>query len=275
MSRPGDFIGIHFFSPVDKMPLVEIIVGERTTDTTLARAFDFARQIGKTPIVVNDSRGFFTSRVILTFLNEAVAAVGEGVEPATVEQAGLQAGYPAGPLQLIDELTLTLPRKVREEAKAAVASAGGGWFDHGSAVVIDRLIDEFGRPGRSGGGGFYEYDENGRRGRLWPGLREAFGSGSADVPFEDLKERMLFAEAIEAVRCLDEGVLRSVEDANVGSLLGIGYPAWTGGVLQYINSYPGGLPGFVARARELGSRYGAQLNPPESLVAKAERGERY
>ena len=273
VKRQEDFIGIHFFSPVDKMPLVEIIRGKKTSDATLAKVFDFTLQIRKTPIVVNDSRGFFTSRVIGTFLNEAVAALGEGVEPATIEQAGAQAGYPAPPLQLMDELTLTLPRKIREETKAAVEAAGGTWTPHPADAVIDRMIDEFDRKGRSFGAGFYEYDENGKRVRLWPGLREAWGSGSADVPFKDLQERMLFAEALETVKCFDEGVLNSVEDANIGSIFGIGFPAWTGGVVQYMNQYEGGLKGFVARARELAQRYGSHFEPPASLVEKAEKGE--
>ncbi|MFF5987857.1 3-hydroxyacyl-CoA dehydrogenase NAD-binding domain-containing protein [Prauserella flavalba] len=273
VQRQEDFIGIHFFSPVDKMPLVEIIRGEKTSDATLAKVFDYTLQIKKTPIVVNDSRGFFTSRVIGTFINEAVAAVGEGVEPASVEQAGSQAGYPAPPLQLMDELTLTLPRKIRQETRAAVEAAGGTWTEHPAEAVIDRMIDEFDRKGRSSGAGFYEYDESGKRTRIWPGLREAFNSGSAAIPFEDLKERMLFAEALETVKCFDEGVLTSVQDANIGSIFGIGFPAWTGGVIQYINQYPGGLKGFVARSRELAQRYGDHFNPPQSLVDKAEKGE--
>ncbi|TKG63796.1 3-hydroxyacyl-CoA dehydrogenase NAD-binding domain-containing protein [Prauserella endophytica] len=273
VQRQEDFIGIHFFSPVDKMPLVEIIRGEKTSDATLAKVFDYTLQIKKTPIVVNDSRGFFTSRVIGTFINEAVAAVGEGVEPASIEQAGSQAGYPAPPLQLMDELTLTLPRKIRQETRAAVEAAGGTWTEHPAEAVIDRMIDEFDRKGRSSGAGFYEYDESGKRTRIWPGLREAFNSGSATIPFEDLKERMLFAEALETVKCFDEGVLTSVQDANIGSIFGIGFPAWTGGVIQYINQYPGGLKGFVARSRELAERYGDHFNPPQSLVDKAEKGE--
>jgi 3-hydroxyacyl-CoA dehydrogenase/enoyl-CoA hydratase/3-hydroxybutyryl-CoA epimerase len=278
--RQEDFIGIHFFSPVDKMPLVEIIRGEKTSDATLAKVFDYTLQIKKTPIVVNDSRGFFTSRVISTFLNEAVAAVGEGVEPASIEQAGSQAGYPAPPLQLMDELTLTLPRKIRQESKAAVEAAGGTWHEHASEAVIDRMIDEFDRKGRSSGAGFYEYVD-GKRARLWPGLREDFNSysgtpapeGGAQVSLKDLQERMLFAEALETVKCFDEGVLTSVQDANIGSIFGIGFPPWTGGVIQYINQYDGGLPGFVARARELAARYGDHFLPPESLVKKAESGE--
>jgi 3-hydroxyacyl-CoA dehydrogenase/enoyl-CoA hydratase/3-hydroxybutyryl-CoA epimerase len=275
VKRQEDFIGIHFFSPVDKMPLVEIIRGEKTSDATLAKAFDYTLQIKKTPIVVNDSRGFFTSRVIGTFINEAVAALGEGVEPSSIEQAGSQAGYPAPPLQLMDELTLTLPQKIRKETRAAVEAAGGTWNAHASEGVIDKMVEEFDRKGRSTGSGFYDYDENGKRTGLWSGLRDAFKSGSGDVPFEDLKERMLFAEALETVKCFDEGVLNSVADANIGSIFGIGFPAWTGGVIQYINQYEGGLKGFVARSRELAERYGDHFLPPESLVAKADKGEIY
>ncbi|MET9621596.1 3-hydroxyacyl-CoA dehydrogenase NAD-binding domain-containing protein [Streptomyces sp. NPDC006464] len=273
VSRPVDFIGLHFFSPVDKMPLVEIIKGEQTGDEALARAFDLVRQISKTPIVVNDSRGFFTSRVIGQFINEGVAMVGEGADPVSVEQAAAQAGYPAKVLSLMDELTLTLPRKIRNETRRAVEEAGGTWVGHPSDAVIDRMVDEFGRPGRSGGGGFYEYGEDGGRTRLWPGLREHFTRPDVTIPFEDMKERMLFSEALDSVRCLEENVLTSVADANIGSIMGIGFPAWTGGVLQYINGYEGGLPGFVARARELAERYGDRFTPPALLVEKAERGE--
>ncbi|WIV61296.1 3-hydroxyacyl-CoA dehydrogenase NAD-binding domain-containing protein [Amycolatopsis nalaikhensis] len=275
VQRQEDFIGIHFFSPVDKMPLVEIICGEKTSPATLAKVFDYTLQIKKTPIVVNDSRGFFTSRVIGTFINEAVAALGEGVEPASIEQAGSQAGYPAPPLQLMDELTLTLPRKIRKETKEAIEAAGGTWKAHASEAVIDRMLDQYDRKGRSTGAGFYEYDAEGKRIGLWPGLRDAFKSGSTEIPFEDLKERMLFAESLETVKCFDEGVLTSVADANIGSIFGIGFPAWTGGVIQYINQYEGGLQGFVDRARELAARYGDHFEPPASLVEKAAKGEIY
>ncbi|MFT2014467.1 3-hydroxyacyl-CoA dehydrogenase NAD-binding domain-containing protein [Streptomyces sp. 796.1] len=276
VQRPVDFVGLHFFSPVDKMPLVEIIKGGKTGDAALARAFDLVRQINKTPIVVNDSRGFFTSRVIGQFLNEGVAMLAEGVPAPTIEQAAGQAGYPAKVLSLMDELTLTLPRKIREESKRAVEEAGGVWPGHPAEAVIDRMVVEFDRPGRSGGAGFYDYVD-GERAGLWPGLREHFGEpdGAPDVPFDDLVERMLFAEALDSVRCLEEGVLTSVADANIGSLFGIGFPAWTGGVLQYINGYRGGLPGFVARARELQAGYGDRFAPSTLLLEKAERGERF
>jgi 3-hydroxyacyl-CoA dehydrogenase/enoyl-CoA hydratase/3-hydroxybutyryl-CoA epimerase len=273
VERQADFIGLHFFSPVDKMPLVEIIKGERTGEEALARAFDLVRQISKTPIVVNDSRGFFTSRVIGHFINEGVAMVGEGIEPASVEQAAAQAGYPAKVLSLMDELTLTLPRKIRNETRRAVEEAGGTWTAHPAEAVIDRMVDEFGRTGRSGGAGFYDYTEDGRRAGLWPGLREHFTEQGHEIPFRDMQERMLFSEALDTVRLLEEGVLTSVADANIGSILGIGFPGWTGGVLQYINGYEGGLPGFVARARELAERYGERFTPPALLVEKAEKGE--
>ncbi|MEU9171046.1 3-hydroxyacyl-CoA dehydrogenase NAD-binding domain-containing protein [Streptomyces sp. NPDC048420] len=280
VERQNDFIGLHFFSPVDKMPLVEIIKGERTGEEALARAFDLVRQIKKTPIVVNDSRGFFTSRVIGHFLNEGVAMVGEGIEPASIEQAAAQAGYPAKVLSLMDELTLTLPRKIRKETRQAVEESGGTWTPHPAEAVIDRMVDEFGRTGRSGGGGFYDYGDDGKRVALWPGLREHFTRQGSEitfetVPFKDMQERMLFSEALDTVKLLEEGVLTSVADANIGSIFGIGFPGWTGGVLQYINGYEGGLQGFVTRARELADRYGERFTPPALLVEKAEKGERF
>ncbi|MDN5908901.1 MAG: 3-hydroxyacyl-CoA dehydrogenase NAD-binding domain-containing protein [Brevibacterium sp.] len=274
VKRDSDFIGVHFFSPADKMPLVEIIRGENTSDETLARTFDLVQQIKKTPIVVTDSRGFFTSRVIGTFIAEAVAAVGEGVEPATVEQAALQAGYPTGALQLLDELTLTLSQNIRKETEDAIAAAGGTPEGHPSDGVFDWMIEQ-GRTGRKDGRGFYDYDENGKRAKLWPGVREHFNSGSTTQPFEDLQERMLFAEAIETIKCLDEGVLTSVPDANIGSIFGIGFPAWSGGVLQYVNQYEGGLNGFVERAKALAATYGDRFAPPASLVERAAANNTY
>jgi len=282
VSRPVDFIGLHFFSPVDKMPLLEIIKGEQTSDETLWRALDVAKQIKKTPIVVNDSRGFFTSRVIGTFINEGISMLTEGIPAASIEQASSQAGYPAPVLQLSDELNLKLMRKIRDAAKAALET-GTGWDGHPSEQVIDDMLDKHDRPGKLEGRGFYEYAE-GRRTGLWSGLKEAFPpvDDPSSISLRDLEERMMFAEALETVKCLDEGVLETVADANIGSIFGIGFPAWTGGVLQYINQYgdpvrngDGGPAAFVARARELAARYGARFEPPASLVERAERNEPY
>jgi 3-hydroxyacyl-CoA dehydrogenase/enoyl-CoA hydratase/3-hydroxybutyryl-CoA epimerase len=270
VSRPADFIGLHFFSPVDKMPLLEIIKGEQTSEETVYRALDVARKIRKTPIVVNDSRGFFTSRVIGTFINEGIAMLTEGVPAPSIEQASSQAGYPAPVLQLSDELNLKLMRKIRNAAREA-QSTGSGWDAHPAEQVIDAMLDEHSRPGKLEGAGFYEY-EDGKRTRLWPGLRDAFPpvADPSTLSLRDLEERMLFIEAIESVKCLDEGVIESVADANIGSIMGIGFPGWTGGVLQYINGYEGGIAGFVARARELAAAYGDRFEPPASLVERRE-----
>ncbi|OMC12430.1 3-hydroxyacyl-CoA dehydrogenase NAD-binding domain-containing protein [Mycobacterium sp. SP-6446] len=268
VKRQEDFIGIHFFSPVDKMPLVEIIKGEKTSDEALARVFDYTLAIGKTPIVVNDSRGFFTSRVIGTFVNEALAMLGEGVEPASVEQAGSQAGYPAPPLQLSDELNLELMHKIAVATRKGVEDAGGTYEPHPAEAVVEKMI-EIGRPSRLKGAGFYEYVD-GKRTGLWPGLRETFKSGSSQPPLQDMIDRMLFAEALETQKCLDEGVLTSTADANIGSIMGIGFPPWTGGSAQFINGYSGpagtGKDAFVARARELAAKYGDRFLPPDSLT---------
>jgi 3-hydroxyacyl-CoA dehydrogenase / enoyl-CoA hydratase / 3-hydroxybutyryl-CoA epimerase len=276
VSRPEDFIGLHFFSPVDKMPLLEIIKGEKTSDQTLYRALDVAKQIAKTPIVVNDSRGFFTSRVIGTFINEGIAMLTEGVPASTIEQASSQAGYPAPVLQLSDELNMKLMRKIRVAAQEAAEAEGSGWGEHPSTGVIDRMLDEFDRPGKLEGKGFYEYAD-GKRTGIWKGLRDAFPpvADPSTIALRDLQERMLFIETLETVKCLDEGVIETVSDANIGSIMGIGFPGWTGGVLQYANGYEGGLAGFVTRARELAEQYGERFQPPASLVEKAERGEAY
>jgi 3-hydroxyacyl-CoA dehydrogenase/enoyl-CoA hydratase/3-hydroxybutyryl-CoA epimerase len=280
VSRPEDFIGLHFFSPVDKMPLLEIIKGEKTSDETLYRALDVAKQIKKTPIVVNDSRGFFTSRVIGTFINEGIAMLAEGVPAPTIEQASSQAGYPAPVLQLSDELNMELMAKIRKASKEAVEADGGTWVDHPAFAVIDAMLSE-GRAGKLRGAGFYEYAD-GKRAGLWPGLREKFPpvEDPSQLDLRDLEERMLFIESIETVKCLDEGVIESVADANIGSIMGIGFPGWTGGVLQYVNGYEAadgsvGPAAFVKRARELAERYGERFEPPASLVALAERGETY
>ncbi len=276
ITRPADFIGMHFFSPVDKMPLLEIVVGEQTSDEAIAKAIDVALQIKKTPIVVNDSRGFFTSRVIGTFMGEATAMLAEGVPANSIEQAALQSGYPTGPLALFDEVSLTLGRRIREAGREAAAAEGWDFPEHPSYPVIDKMVVEFERGGRAAGAGFYDY-EDGKRVALWSGLVDNWGSDldPKSVDFTELQERMLFVEAIDSVRCLDEGVLRSVPEANIGSIFGIGFPPWTGGVLQYINGYEGGLSGFVERANELAAKYGDRFTPPQSLIAKAASGETY
>ncbi len=274
VDRPEDFIGLHFFSPVDKMPLLEIVVGKRTSDAAIAKAVDVALQIRKTPIVVNDSRGFFTSRVIMTVLSEAMAMLGEGVPAQTIEQAALQAGYPTAPLALTDEISLSLAWKIWEAARMAAGAAGLPFPEHPAYPVVDAVFREAGRAGRAAGAGFYDY-AGGERLGLWSGLTDLFGGDNRAMPFADVQERMLVIEAIESIRCLDEGVLRSVPDANIGSIMGIGFPAWTGGVLQYVNGFAGGPTGFVARARELAERYGDRFTPPPSVVALAASGGTY
>jgi 3-hydroxyacyl-CoA dehydrogenase/enoyl-CoA hydratase/3-hydroxybutyryl-CoA epimerase len=276
VSRPEAFIGLHFFSPVDKMPLLEIIKGAGGGDEVLYKSLDFAKQIKKTPIVVNDSRGFFTSRVIGTFINEGISMLAEGVPPTTIEQASSQAGYPAPVLQLTDELNMELMVRIRKAGNEALAAEGKEPVGHPAFDVIDKMI-EAGRPARVRGAGFYEYGEDGKRTGLWGGLKDMFPpvADPSQISLKDLEERMLFAESIETVKCLDEGVLETVSDANIGSIMGIGFPAWTGGVLQYINGYEGGVAGFVARCRELAAQYGDRFEPPASLVAKAEAGETY
>ena len=264
VKRQEDFIGIHFFSPVDKMPLVEIIKGEKTSDDALARVFDYTLAIGKTPIVVNDSRGFYTSRVIGTFINEALAMLGEGVEPASIEHAGTQAGYPAPPLQLSDELNMELMHKIAVASRKGIEDAGGTYAPHPAEAVVEKMI-ALGRASRLSGAGFYEYTD-GKRTQLWPGLRTEFTSGSSTPPLQDMIDRMLFAEALETQKCFDEGVITTTADANIGSIMGIGFPPWTGGAAQYIAGYPGGRTAFVARAKELAAHYGERFNPPASLL---------
>jgi 3-hydroxyacyl-CoA dehydrogenase / enoyl-CoA hydratase / 3-hydroxybutyryl-CoA epimerase len=273
VERKQDFVGLHFFSPVDKMPLLEIIRGEQTSDEALARALDYAAQIKKTPIVVNDSRGFFTSRVIGTFVNEALAMLGEGVAPSTIEQATTQAGYPVGALQLADELNLELFLKIRNEAREAL---GDGYPVHPAEAIVEKMI-ELGRPGRLRGAGFFDYDASGKRTGLWPGLAEHFPikGDPSRVDLHELEERMLIIEAVESARCVEEGVIVETADANIGSIMGIGFPPWTGGVLQYINGFPGGIAAFVARADAFASKYGQRFEPNPLLRKKAENGETF
>ncbi|WP_148862381.1 3-hydroxyacyl-CoA dehydrogenase NAD-binding domain-containing protein [Marinobacter fonticola] len=268
------FIGLHFFSPVDKMQLVEIIVGEQTSDDTLARAFDYVLQIGKIPIVVNDSRGFFTSRVFGTFVNEGVAMVKEGIHPASIENAGVLAGMPVGPLAVCDEVSLTLIQHVRNQSRKDIEAAGHNWTPHPAEAVIDAMVDEHNRKGKAAGAGFYTYPESGKK-QIWPGLIDAFTdrTKAASVDLQTLKDRLLFIQSIETVRCLEEGVLRTVEDANVGSIFGIGFAAWSGGAIQFINHY--GVRDFAKRAEALAEQFGDRFSPPQLLRDKAERNEHF
>ncbi|WP_322003099.1 3-hydroxyacyl-CoA dehydrogenase NAD-binding domain-containing protein [Marinobacter alexandrii] len=268
-NAPENFIGLHFFSPVDKMQLVEIIVGKNTSDDTLARAFDYVQQIGKIPIVVNDSRGFFTSRVFGTFVNEGICMLGEGIHPASIENAGVLSGMPVGPLAISDEVSLTLMRHIRDQSKKDTEAAGGTWRPHPAEAVIDQMLDQHARKGKAAGAGFYEYPASGKK-HLWPELESQFvDAGKArSAALQDLKDRILFIQAIETVRCLEEGVLRTIEDANVGSIFGIGYAPWTGGAIQFINQY--GVRAFTDRAQELAQQHGERFAPPKLLLEKAE-----
>lgn len=268
--RPEKFVGLHFFSPVDKMQLVEIIIGEKTDDQALAKAFDYVQAIRKVPIVVNDSRGFYTSRVFGTWSNEGMAMLAEGQHPAAIEMAGLQAGMPVGPLAVMDEVSLSLAGHVRAQTKLDMEAEGKTYTSHPSEVVIDKML-ELGRPGRAGGGGFYEY--NGRDKKLWPELTNIFMDGQAQLSQQEMIDRILFIQSIETVRCLEEGVLQNTADANLGSIFGWGYAPFNGGTLQFINAY--GLDKFVRRAEELVTDYGARFAPPQLLKDMAERGESF
>ena len=275
VDRPEDFIGLHFFSPVDKMPLVEIIKGKKTSDKAVAHAVDVVQQIKKTPIVVNDSRGFYTSRVYGTLLTEAVALLEEGVNPVTVERSATMAGFPAPPLAMLDEVSLTLSQSIRKAAEAAAEREGTTLPEQPGTATIDRMIEEFGRKGKAAGAGFYEYPTDGGKKFLWPGLKEHFTKEGVEIPLEDIQERYLFRMALETAKCFAEGVIESAAAANIGSIFGIGFPPLYGGTVQYMQGYEGGLPGFVARARELAAAYGERFEPPAYLVELAEKGERF
>lgn len=264
------FIGLHFFSPVDKMPLVEIIKGARTSDETLARGFDFVLQIKKTPIVVNDSRGFFTSRVFGTFTNEGIAMLGEGVAAPMIETEARKAGMPVGPLAVSDEVSLSLMSHIRQQTAKDLQAEGKAVPTHPATAVIDLLVNEYKRVGKAAGGGFYEYPNGGQK-YLWPELKSRFERPDQRISPQDVRDRLLFIQAIETVRCVEEGVLMSTADANVGSIFGIGFAAWSGGALQFINQY--GLNDFIARARYLAEQYGERFTPPALLLEKAAQGD--
>ncbi|GAB2748273.1 3-hydroxyacyl-CoA dehydrogenase NAD-binding domain-containing protein [Melaminivora jejuensis] len=253
-SRPEKFIGIHFFSPVDKMKLVEIIRGQQTDDETVARAFDCVQALGKIPIVVNDSRGFYTSRTFGTFVMEGAAMLSEGIPAAVIENAAMQAGMPVGPLAVLDETALTLSVHVMEQTRADFAAEGKAYEATPGQLLVERMVKEHQRPGRAGGGGFYDYPQGGRK-HLWPRLRELFEKPEVAWDVQDIQDRLLYRQAIETARCLAEGVLTSVHDANIGSIFGIGFPAWTGGAMQFI--YGTGVDAFLHRADALAAQHGA------------------
>ena len=268
--RPAQFIGLHFFSPVDKMPLVEIIVGKDTDNTTLARAFDYVLQIGKTPIVVNDSRGFYTSRVFGTYVMEGIAMLKEGVHPRSIEVAGLQAGMPMPPLALQDEVSLSLGMHVADQAKKDLAAEGKPYAEHPGMPVVRQLC-ELGRVGKKVGKGFYDWSEEGKV--LWPELKQLFPVATQQPVQQELIDRLMFAQANEAARCYQEKVLRSVADGNIGSIFGWGFAPFHGGALQFINAM--GAAAFVKRSRELAARFGPRFEPAAVVVQQAQSGGRF
>ena len=269
-SRPANFIGLHFFSPVDKMPLVEIIVGKQTSAETLARGFDYVQRIGKTPIVVNDSRGFFTSRVFGTYVMEGIAMLAEGVHPRSIEVAGQQAGMPMPPLALQDEVSLSLGLHVADQTQRDLAAESKPYTEHPGMRLVRHLC-EMGRIGKKAGRGFYDWGDDGKQ--LWPELTQHYPVAAQQPDQRELIDRLMFAQANETARCLEEGVLRSVADANIGSIFGWGFAPHQGGALQFINAM--GMKRFVARARELAARHGARFEPAAILVRMAERDERF
>ncbi|MBC7707351.1 MAG: enoyl-CoA hydratase/isomerase family protein, partial [Rhodoferax sp.] len=254
-AHPDKFVGIHFFSPVDKMKLVEIIRGAKTDDETVARAFDYVQALGKIPIVVNDARGFYTSRTFGTFVMEGAAMLSEGIPAPVTENAGTQCGMPVGPLAVLDETALSLSVHVLEQTRADYAAESKPYDPGAGQLLVERMVKEFRRPGRAGGFGFYDYPaEKGARKFLWPQLKALFEKPGVVWDLQEVKDRLLYRQAIETARCLSEGVLNTVHDANIGSIFGIGFPAWTGGAMQFI--YGMGITQFMQRADELANKFG-------------------
>ena len=264
----ANFIGLHFFSPVDKMQLVEIIKGKNTSAETLAKAYDYVQQIGKTPIVVNDRRGFFTSRVFGTFVQEGLRLLHEGVHPARIEMAALKAGMPVGPLAIQDEVALTLSEHVANETRKALQVEGKDLPRSGADDVIQTMIHEFGRKGKAAGAGFYDYPEGGKK-HLWEGLNH--WKQDVDISEQEMIDRFLFVQSLDTLRCYEENVLESVIDANIGSIFGIGFAPWTGGAIQFLNQY--GLDKAVQRANQLEAKYGERFKAPQRLVESVSSGQ--
>jgi 3-hydroxyacyl-CoA dehydrogenase/enoyl-CoA hydratase/3-hydroxybutyryl-CoA epimerase len=263
--RPANFIGLHFFSPVEKMPLVEVIVGKATSQQTLARALDYVKAIGMTPIVVNDGRGFYTSRVFATYVLEGLAMLAEGAAPALVENAGVMAGMPVGPLAVTDEVSAELIVKIDHQTRSDL---GAAYRPHTGHAVAAKLV-ELGRLGRKVGRGFYEYPAEGRK-QLWPGLSELFPASAQQPPVDELIQRLVVVQSVETARCLEEGVLTTARDADVGSLLGWGFPAFRGGTIGHIDTI--GVATFVAQCARLAEQYGERFAPPQLLRDMAANG---
>jgi 3-hydroxyacyl-CoA dehydrogenase/enoyl-CoA hydratase/3-hydroxybutyryl-CoA epimerase len=261
---PRRFIGLHFFSPVERMPLVEVIVSDSTSPQTLARGLDFVAQLGKTPVVVHDHPGFYTSRVFGTYVDEGMAMLAQGIEPALIENAARLAGMPVGPLAVCDEVGIQLQLAVHEQA---VADSLPERFQRLTAIdVVRRMVNELGRTGRRGNGGFYDYPAEGRK-RLWPGLRQHFPVSCEQPDVELVKHRLLHIQALESVRCLDEGVISRPQDADLASVLGIGFPAWTGGALSWIATH--GASRFFAECADFALSVGPRFQPPTALLGGA------
>ena len=270
--RPADFIGLHFFSPVDKMPLVEIILGEKTSKATLAKGFDYVQQIKKTPIVVNDSRGFYTSRSFSTYVMEGMALLQEGQHPRSIEMAGIQAGMPVGPLAVQDEVSMSLGLHVLEQTKKDFAAEGKAYAGHPAEGVLVKMVKELDRPGKKAGKGFYDYPAGGQK-HIWPELSRHFPLSKEQFSQAELMDRLMFAQANEAARCYEEKVVMTVADTNIGSIFGWGFAPHQGGALQFINAY--GVARFVKRAEELAAKYGPRFKPAAILLEMARSGKTF
>ena len=269
--RPKNFIGIHFFSPVDRMMLVEIILGKKTSDEALAVALDYARAIRKTPIVVNDTRGFFVNRCVLRYMNEAYDMLIEGVPAAMIENAAKMAGMPVGPLSLNDEVAIDLSMKI---LKAALADLGEKAVEPEHIELITRMVETEGRFGRKNGKGFYDYPAKPAKKHLWPGLKELYPQKDAgDVDVEVLKQRFLATIALEAARTLEEGIVTDPREADVGSILGFGFAPYTGGALSYVDGM--GVKAFVDLCNGLARQYGRHFRPTKLLREMADKGETF
>tara|TARA_A100001037_G_scaffold282921_1_gene287970 strand:- start:1281 stop:3404 length:2124 start_codon:yes stop_codon:yes gene_type:complete len=262
-ARPDSFVGMHFFSPAERMNLVEVIRGEKTSDNAIAAAMDLTKQLRKTPILVNDSRGFFTSRVIGTYLNEGRTLLMEGVSPALIENAARLAGFPVGPLALCDEVSLELEHRIYSQTKEAL---GDGFNPRTGDSVIVTLVEKLNRPGRKAGKGFYDYRDDGNK-RLWPGLAEVYEPASEQPDVETVKKQLLYIQGVEAARCLEEGVVLGPEDADVASILGWGFPSYLGGVLSMVHTV--GIEPFIIECNELAESCGPRFSPPEILRGMA------